>query len=83
MARDRHKGSWVAPRSGGYSAVPLKPEEEAEWLAEQIEAERRNAERVPPPGRGAAAKAWWAMSGARPSDRPGRQTPPRKFRRKG
>jgi len=83
MARDRHNRPWIAPRRGGYSAVPVKPEEEAEWLAEQAEIARKAAERIPPPGRGAATKAWWAMSGARPSDRPGGQTPLRKVRRRG
>ena len=75
MARDKRKRGWVKPASGGYSAVPVKPEDEAAWLAEEAEIERRNAERIPPPGRGAATKAWWAMSGARPSDRPDSPTP--------
>jgi hypothetical protein len=67
----------------GYSAVPVKPEEEAAWLAEQAELNRRAAERIPPPGRGGATKAWWAMNGAKPSDHPDAQEPRRKVRRKG
>lgn len=64
---------WVAPREGGYIPRYLTPEERAElWVGPPYD---ENYPPPPPPGPGAATKAWWAMSGARPADRPDDLTP--------